>query len=133
VLAGVLAVVVAVMVTRSGAIGGSRVAEKAPGAAPPASTPELATVPGSTGEAGAVRIAGVGMIRTDPGVMSAAVLTDRRVVEELTPVVHARLDRIDDDGLQRALRAAGEPAGIVRIGRRVMTETDFGEPVVEGI
>jgi hypothetical protein len=60
-----------------------------------------------------VSLAGVAIVKTDPQVLS-----------EFAPAAGS-VERLDDAGLQQALREAGEPAGIVRIGKRVLVEGDI--------
>jgi hypothetical protein len=65
----------------------------------------------------ALAVAGVGIVKTDPAVLAA-----------LAPG-RAQVPRLGDAELQEALRAAGEPAGIVRVGQRVITQMELEEDV----
>jgi hypothetical protein len=81
----------------------------------PAISPEAAlTSPTVAPEVRSATLAGISLVKTDP-----------MAVREYS-ASPGRVARLDDAGLQAALREAGEPAGIVRIGKRVMVEGRLG-------
>ena len=74
-----------------------------------------ATSPTVEAEVRVATLAGISLVKTDPMAVREYAASPGRVA------------RLDDAGLQAALREAGEPAGIVRIGKRVMVEGELGK------
>jgi hypothetical protein len=79
-------------------------------------TPEIAAAneparPTAEVRSTTIALAGVSLIKTNP-----------RLVKELAASPSVVVARVGDSELQQALREAGEPAGLVRIGKRVIVE-----------
>ncbi len=102
-------VLTAVMMAR----GGGNPAVKPEVAKEPGTAPMTATAVAS--EAKLATLAGISLVKTDPMAVLEYSTSPRRIA------------RLDDAELQAALREAGEPAGIVRIGKRVMLEGELGK------
>ncbi len=114
--AGALVVVVAaglavVMMVRGGSPAVHHEIARGPAIAPPA--PVLP--PSVESDVRVATLAGISLVKTDPMAVREYAASPRRVA------------RLDDAGLQKALREAGEPVGIVRIGKRVMVEGELGK------
>jgi hypothetical protein len=115
--AGALVVVVAVgltavmMVREGGSSSGGRLKNEVAVNPVPGEPLPVAPVP----DVRVATLAGISLVKTDP-----------MAVREYS-ASPGRVARLDDAGLQEALREAGEPAGIVRIGKRVMLEGELGK------